>query len=113
MTGDPFPRIIPELRHYLELDMFQITLNEKLVKIVLAEYLADQLDEYTDKDLKAAGVPTRKQLVEQVLADAKFQKALTKKLAEVVNDGDRIHDALDDMPMPAFSAALKKLPAVA
>jgi hypothetical protein len=92
--------------------MFQIALNEKLVKIVLAEYLADQLDEYTDKDLKAAGVPTRKQLVEQVMAEPKFQKALTKKLAEVVNDGDRIHDALDDMPMPAFSAALKKLPAV-
>ena len=93
--------------------MFQITLNEKLVKIVLAEYLADQMFEFTDKDLKAAGLPTRKQLVEQVLADAKFQKALAKKLAEVVNDGDRIHDALDEMPMPAFDAVMKKLPAVA
>jgi chemotaxis protein CheY-P-specific phosphatase CheC len=103
-----------ELRHtYREFEMFQITLNEKLVKIVLAEYLADQLDEYTDKDLKAAGVPTRKKLVEQVMAEPKFQKALVKKLAEVVNDGDRIHDALDDMPMSAVKDALTKLGAVA
>jgi len=93
--------------------MFQITLNEKLVKIVLAEYLADQMFDLTDKDLKAAGLPTRKQLVEQVMAETKFQKALVKKLAEVVNDGDRIHDALDDMPMKAIGDALTKLGAVA
>ena len=103
-----------ELRHtYREFEMFQITLNEKLVKIVLAEYLADQMFEFTDKDLKAAGLPTRKKLVEQVMAEPKFQKALVKKMAEVVNDGDRIHDALDDMPMQAIGDALTKLGAVA
>jgi hypothetical protein len=80
-----------------------------LVKIVLSEYIEDQLDEVTDKDLKAAGLPTRRQLVEQVLADVKFQKALAKQLAEVVNDGDRIHDALQDIAMPALDAVNSKL----
>jgi chemotaxis protein CheY-P-specific phosphatase CheC len=47
------------------------------------------------------------------MAEPKFQKALVKKLAEVVNDGDRIHDALDDMPMSAVKDALTKLNAVA
>jgi len=86
-----------------------VVLKDSLVKIVLSEYIEDQLDEITDKDLKAAGLPTRKQLVEQVLADAKFQKALTKVLAEVVNDGDRIFDALQDIEMPAFDAVNSKL----
>jgi hypothetical protein len=86
-----------------------IVLKDSLVKIVLSEYINDVLFEVTDKDLKAAGLPTRRQLVGQVLADEKFQKALAKKLAEVVNDGDIIHDALEDMPMSAVEAALKKL----
>jgi hypothetical protein len=86
-----------------------VVLKDSLVKIVVSEYVADQLDEVTDKDLKAAGLPTRKQLVEQVLADVKFQKALAKKLAEVVNDGDRIHDALQDIAMPALDALNRKL----
>ena len=86
-----------------------VVLKDSLVKIVLSEYIEDQLDEITDKDLKAAGLPTRKQLVEQVLADVKFQKALTKVLAEVVNDGDRIFDALQDIEMPAFDAVNSKL----
>ena len=86
-----------------------IVLKDSLVKIVLSEYINDVLFEVTDKDLKAAGLPTRRQLVTQVLADEKFQKALAKKLAEVVNDGDIIHDALEDMPMSAVEAALKKL----
>ena len=86
-----------------------VILKDSLVKIVLSEYIEDQLDEITDKDLKAAGLPTRKQLVEQVLADVKFQKALTKALAEVVNDGDRIFDALQDIEMPAFDAVNSKL----
>jgi len=86
-----------------------IVLKDSLVKIVVGEYIADQLDEVTDKDLKAAGLPTRKQLVEQVLADVKFQKALAKQLAKVVNDGDRIHDALQDIAMPALDAVNSKL----
>jgi hypothetical protein len=86
-----------------------IVLKDSLVKIVVSEYVADQLDEYTDKALKSAGLPTRKQLVEQILADVKFQKALTKVLAEVVNDGDRIHDALQDIAMPALDAVNRKL----
>jgi len=86
-----------------------VVLKDSLVKIVLSEYIEDQLDEITDKELKAAGLPTRKQLVEQVLADVKFQKALTKALAEVVNDGDRIFDALQDIEMPAFDAVNSKL----
>jgi len=86
-----------------------VVLKDSLVKIVLSEYIEDQLDEITDKELKAAGLPTRKQLVEQVLADVKFQKALTKVLAEVVNDGDRIFDALQDIEMPAFDAVNSKL----
>jgi len=86
-----------------------VILKDSLVKIVVGEYIADQLDEVTDKDLKAAGLPTRRQLVEQVLADVKFQKALTKVLAEVVNDGDRIFDALQDIEMPAFDAVTRKL----
>lgn len=86
-----------------------VILKDSLVKIVLSEYIEDQLDEITDKELKAAGLPTRKQLVEQVLADVKFQKALTEALAEVVNDGDRIFDALQDIEMPAFDAVNSKL----
>jgi len=86
-----------------------VILKDSLVKIVLSEYIEDQLDEITDKELKAAGLPTRKQLVEQVLADVKFQKALTEVLAEVVNDGDRIFDALQDIEMPAFDAVNSKL----
>jgi hypothetical protein len=86
-----------------------VILKDSLVKIVLSEYIENQLDEITDKQLKAAGLPTRKQLVEQVLADVKFQKALTKALAEVVNDGDRIFDALQDIEMPAFDAVNSKL----
>jgi hypothetical protein len=93
--------------------MIQITLNEKLVKSIVAHYIEDQLDQITDKDLKAAGVPTRKQLVEQILADEKFQTGLAKQLAKVVNDGDLIYDALQDIKMPAFSAAMKKLTSVA
>ena len=92
--------------------MIQITLNEKLVKRIVGGYIDDQLWPATDNDLKAAKLSTRKQLVEQVIAEPKFQKALAKKLAEVVNDGDRIHDALEDIPMPAVDAAIKKLPAV-
>jgi len=88
-----------------------ITLKDSLVKVVLNEYVADQLDEFTDKALKSAGLPTRKQLVEQILADEKFQKALAKQLAEVVNDGDRIHDALQDIAMPALDALNRKLAA--
>jgi len=86
-----------------------VVLEDSLVKIVLSEYIEDQLDEVTDKDLKAAGLPTRRQLVAQVLADEKFQKALTEALAEVVNDGDRIFDALQDIEMPAFDAVNSKL----
>ena len=86
-----------------------VILKDSLVMIVLSEYIEDQLDEITDKELKAAGLPTRKQLVEQVLADVKFQKALTEVLAEVVNDGDRIFDALQDIEMPAFDAVNSKL----
>jgi hypothetical protein len=86
-----------------------VVLKDSLVKIVLSEYIADQLDEVTDKDLKAAGLPTRRQLVEQVLADVKFQKALAKQLAEVINDGDRIFDALQDIAMPALDAVNRKL----
>jgi hypothetical protein len=86
-----------------------VILKDSLVKIVLSEYIEDQLDEITDKELKAAGLPTRKQLVEQVLADVKFQKALTEVLAEVINDGDRIFDALQDIEMPAFDAVNSKL----
>jgi hypothetical protein len=88
-----------------------IVLKDSLVKIVVSEYVADQLDEYTDKELKSAGLPTRKQLVEQILADVKFQKALAKELAKVVNDGDRIHDALQDIAMPALDALNRKLTA--
>jgi len=86
-----------------------VVLKDSLVKIVLSEYIEDQLDEITDKELKAAGLPTRKQLVEQVLSDVKFQKALTEVLAEVINDGDRIFDALQDIEMPAFDAVNSKL----
>ena len=93
--------------------MFQITVNEKLVKRIVGSYIEDQMYEFTNKDLKAAGVPTRKQLVEQILADEGFQKALAKRLAVFVNDGDVIHDALDEMPMPALEAVLKKVGSVA
>jgi len=93
--------------------MIQITVSEKLVKRIVGDYIADQLEEFSNKDFKAAGVPAFKQLVEQVLADAKFQKSLSKRLAVFVNDGDAIHDALDEMPMPTLEAVLKKLGAVA
>jgi hypothetical protein len=86
-----------------------VVLKDSLVKRMVADYIGDQLMDFTDKDLKAAGLPTRRQLVEQVLADVKFQKALTKVLAEVVNDGDRIFDALQDIEMPAFDAVNSKL----
>jgi len=86
-----------------------VVLKDSLVKRMVADYIGDQLMDFTDKDLKAAGLPTRRQLVEQVLADVKFQKALTKALAEVVNDGDRIFDALQDIEMPAFDAVNSKL----
>jgi hypothetical protein len=89
--------------------MIQITINDKLVKRMVADYIGDQLMDFTDKDLKAAGLPSRKQLVEQTLADEKFQKALAKQLAKVVNDGDRIFDALQDIEMPAFDAVNRKL----
>jgi hypothetical protein len=89
--------------------MIQITINDKLVKRMVADYIGDQLMDFTDKDLKAAGLPSRKQLVEQVVADEKFQKALAKQLAKVVNDGDRIFDALQDIEMPAFDAVNRKL----
>jgi hypothetical protein len=86
-----------------------VVLKDSLVKRMVADYIGDQLLDFTDKDLKAAGLPTRKQLVEQVVADEKFQKALAKKLAEVINDGDRIFDALQDIEMPAFDAVNSKL----
>ena len=89
--------------------MIQITINDKLVKRMVADYIGDQLMDFTDKDLKAADLPSRKQLVEQTLADEKFQKALAKQLAKVVNDGDRIFDALQDIEMPAFDAVNRKL----
>ena len=89
--------------------MIQITVKDSLVKRILGDYIADQLEEFSNKDLKAAGVPAFKQLVEQVLADERFQKALVKELAKVVNDGDRIHDALQDIVMPAFDTAHSKL----
>jgi len=90
--------------------MFQITLNEKLVKRIVSGYIADQLEDYTDKDFKAVGLPTRRQLVEQLLADERFQKALAKKLSVFVNDGDLIHDALQDMGIDMVGGTLKKLP---
>jgi hypothetical protein len=93
--------------------MFQITVSEKLVKRILGSYVEDQMFEFSNKDLKAAGVPTRAQIIEQILADEGFQKALSKRLAVFVNDGDAIHDAMEEMPMPAFEAVLKKLGAVA
>ena len=86
-----------------------VVLKDSLVKRMVADYIGDQLMDFTDKDLKAAGLPIRRQLVEQVLADEKFQKALAKKLAEVINDGDRIFDALQDIEMPAFDAVNSKL----
>ena len=93
--------------------MFQITVNEKLVKRMVGDYVENQMFEFTSKDLKAAGVPTRAQLIEQILADERFQKSLCKQLAKVVNDGDRVFDAMEDAPMPALSAVLKKLRTVA
>jgi hypothetical protein len=86
-----------------------VVLKDSLVKRMVADYIGDQLMDFTDKDLKAVGLPIRRQLVEQVLADVKFQKALTKALAEVINDGDRIFDALQDIEMPALDAVNSKL----
>ena len=39
--------------------MFQITVNEKLVKRMVGDYVENQMVEFTSKDLKAAGLPTR------------------------------------------------------
>ena len=86
-----------------------VILKDSLVKRIVGEYIADVMFEVTDKDLKAADLPTYKQLVEQVVADEKFQKALANSLAKVINDGDIIHDALEDMPMSAVDAAVRKL----
>ncbi len=72
----------------------ELTLKDSEVRKAIGDYLDDHLFEfYPSRAIKDAGIPTRKDLIEQVMADPKFQKNFTKYLLTYI-DGDIIADAV-------------------
>jgi hypothetical protein len=74
----------------------ELTLKDSEIRKVIGDYLDDQLFEYyASSVIKAAGIPTRKDLIEQVINDPKFQKEFTKFLMQYI-DRDLMMDAVAD-----------------
>lgn len=86
----------------------QITINPKIVKRSISEMLECCVyDDYSAAALKAAGVPKKADLVEQLYADPKFMADLTKYLTNYVTDGDVIYDAACDAKCPDLSKLIR------
>jgi len=77
----------------------ELTLKDSEVRKAIGDYLDDHLFEfYPSRAIKDAGIPTRKVLIEQVMADPKFQKNFTKYLLTYI-DRDLMADAVaESMP---------------
>ena len=72
----------------------ELTIKDSTIKTVINRYLEDQIyDFYAKEVVEAAGLPPRKALIEQILANPKFQKAFTKYLLEYL-DQDLMSDAV-------------------
>jgi hypothetical protein len=72
----------------------ELTLKDSAVRKAIGDYLDDYLFEFYRSDvIKAAGIPARKVLIEQVMADPKFQKNFIKYLSNYI-DGDLMADAV-------------------
>ena len=72
----------------------ELTLKDAEVRKVIGSYLDEQLFNYYDAAvIKAAGIPTRKALTEQVITDPTFQKEFAKFLMQYI-DRDLMLDAV-------------------
>jgi hypothetical protein len=84
----------------------ELTLKDAEVRKVIGDFLDEQLFNYYDAAvIKAAGIPTRKALIEQVITDPKFQKEFTKFLMQYI-DRDLMLDAVAeaiDVIQPVFN----------
>ena len=72
-----------------------ITIKDKVIKSAIENAIDNNLFEYFDSaTVKAAKLPKMSAIVKQVMADAKFQKDLTKRLQEAAECAveDNIYD---------------------
>jgi hypothetical protein len=96
----------------------QITINikDKVIKSAIENAIDNNLFEYFDSaTLKAAKLPKMTAIVKQVMADAKFQKDLTKRIQEAaecaVEDG--IYDDVGyEIEIPFLNDLIDKCEAV-
>ena len=84
----------------------ELTLKDSAVRKVIGDFLDEQLFNYYDAAvIKAAGIPTRKALIEQVITDPTFQKEFAKFLMQYI-DRDLMLDAVAeaiDVIQPVFN----------
>ena len=76
----------------------QITISDKAIATAVGYALDGSVYEYFDTaTIKAAGVPKRAEAIKAVMADAKFQAKMAKKIAQCAEDGDMLADFVYDI----------------
>lgn len=85
----------------------QITVNPKFIKKAAENFVGYVLGDYTDEAVKIAKIK-EKEVVQALLEDAKFLKALEKDLAEVL-DEDLIVDSAFNCHSTVITALEKSL----
>lgn len=72
-----------------------VTLNDKKVRRSVEDFVQYYVFEtYSPEALKAAGVPKKAHLVDQLLADSDFVKGFKTFLTNYINDPDLFNDAV-------------------
>jgi hypothetical protein len=73
-----------------------ITISDKTLKLAVSNLVEANLDHFEKKILKAVGVPPKKELVKQILAEESFIKSLENVLSERIKD-EIIFDIMFDV----------------
>lgn len=68
-----------------------IKIKDRILKLAVSNLIERWYSDFSKKTLKAAGVPSKKELQEQILGDERFLKSLEKALATRI-ENDMIFD---------------------
>jgi hypothetical protein len=93
-----------------------VTIKDKIIKSAVENALENELFEYFDSvTVKAAKLPKMATIVKQIMADAKFQKDLAKRMQEAAESiiEDTIYDDVGyEIEIPLLNELIEKVEAV-
>lgn len=87
----------------------QIIIKDNLIKAAIKKRVKTEIFDYFDRaTIKESKIPSKKELVEQLMADDKFQAGIARYLSDLIDD-DVIYDAVEAADSKSLNKALDVL----